>query len=345
MPIDNINELPTVQMDENDWRFDLYQTDEVTPEPEVVPEPEAVAEPEPEVVAEPIPEPPVVETVVPEYKTKKYVPVEDEEKLAELLDKKYGYKKMKSEDKALAFIKQQNPELDDNEIMFIAANDYGIGVDKPDEDDLTDSQVLDLKKQDIARKKLYTQAENYFAEQANQIQLTSEDPLELDPNYKTYKEQVVAQEQLKKQQEQKYQETIKEVKSAAKSISDYKITEEIDLDGSKFALEVSFKMDDKKQAELVAYAERYSPTDAEVASYTDTTTGKFDWKGYMGYMAEKAFEKDIRKAAIRQALAQDRQQFIEKELKNSTLRNNDVSAQADRKVDHVDYYWDKYAGR
>lgn len=345
MPLD---EIKTVTIDENDWRYDLYQTESTPdPEPEVIPEPEAIVEPEPEPTPEPEKEvvEPVVETVVPEYKAKKYVPIEDEEKLAELLDRKYGYKKLNPEEKALAFIKEQNPELDDNEILFIAANDYGIGVEKPSEEDLTSEQALELKKQDIARKKLYSQAESFFAEQASKVELAGEDPLELDPAYKTYKEQIAEQERVRVQQAEKYKETIQEVKSAAKSISDYKIPEEIDLDGSKFAFEINFKMDDKKQAELVAYTERYTPTEDEIAQYTDTTTGKFDWKGYMGYMAEKAFEKDIRKAAIRQALAQDRQQFIEKELKNSTLRNNDVSKVSDTKIDHVDWYWDRVAGR
>src|SRR6202000_1223188 len=113
-----------------------------------------------------------VKTADVEYKSKKYVPIEDEEKLAELLDKKYGYKKMKPEEKALAFIKNQNPELDDNEILFIAANDYGLGVENPDESLLTDAQVLELKKQDIARKKLFGQADSYFAEQAASARLT-----------------------------------------------------------------------------------------------------------------------------------------------------------------------------
>jgi hypothetical protein len=343
MPIDG---LKTVAVDENnDWAYEFRDIPTPAPEPEVVPEPEAVTpEPEPTPVPEPTPDP-VVETVVPEYKSKKYVPIEDEEKLAELLDKKYGYKKMKPEEKALAFIKNQNPELDDNEILFIAANDYGIGVDRVDETDLTSEQALELKKQDIARKKLLSQADNYFAEQASQVQLTAEDPLELDPAYKTYREQAAANEQLRAQQEQRKQEVLTEITSASKKVSDLKIPVEIDIDDSKLAIDVNFKLDENKQKELVSYAERYIPSDAEVAQFTDTSTGKFDFGGYLAEQANKLFAKDIIKAGIRQALAHDRQQFIEKELKNSTLRNNDVSQTADRKVDPVDYYFDHYAGR
>jgi hypothetical protein len=59
--------------------------------------------------------------------------------------------------------------------------------------------------------------------------------------------------------------------------------------------------------------------------FTDTQTGKFDYKGYLASLAPTVFAKQLLAAGIRQALHQDRQKFVEGELKNSTLRNNDVS--------------------
>ena len=316
--------------------FNLGQEEVAEPEVEVVPEPVAeveTPEPEPEIVPEP-----VVETVVPEYKSKKYIPVDDEKALYESLDKKYNHERMKPEEKALAFIKQQNPELDDNEILFIAANEYGIGVDKPDEADLTDAQVLELKKQDISRKKLLSQADNYFKEEAGKIELPGADPLELDPDYKSYKEETTKQTQARVAQEQQLQNTIKQIDKNVKEISDLKEAIEIDIDDSKFAIDVNFKLDDKKQKQLADYVKQYIPSDAEVAAFTDTDTGKFDWKGYMSTQATKVFAKDMIKAAVRQALSADRDAFRENHLKNSTLRNNDVSTQVTKDFDIVDVW-------
>jgi hypothetical protein len=277
-----------------------------------------------------------VKTADVEYKSKKYIPVDDEKDLYDRLDKKYNHERMKPEEKALAFIKQQNPELDDNEILFIAANEYGIGVEKPDETLLTDAQVLELKKQDISRKKLLSQADNYFKEEAGKVELPGADPLELDPAYKAYQESTAKQAEARTQQEQQLQSTIKQIDKNVKEISDLKEPIEIDIDDSKFAIDVNFKLDDKKQKQLADYVKQYIPSDAEIAAFTDTDSGKFDWKGYMSNQATKVFAKDMIKAAVRQALSQDRDSFRETHLKNSTLGTNYESKQVTKDFDIVD---------
>ena len=84
---------------------------------------------------------PVVE-YIPPYKGKKYIQVDDEAALYDILDKKYRPTKMSADEKALAFIKQQNPELDDDEIAFTAATKYGIGVQPLSDEELTDEQKI-----------------------------------------------------------------------------------------------------------------------------------------------------------------------------------------------------------
>ena len=321
---------------------EFYKDLLVEPTPEVAveeptPEPETVVEPEPEPEPTPVAEP-VVETVVPEYSGKKYIPLENEKEVYETLSKKYRYENMKPEEKALAFIAKENPGLDEDEILFIASSEYGIGVAKPDMDDLTDEQVVALRKQDIARKQLLNKADSYFNEEASKITLNGIDPLEDNEDFKSFRQQRTEQERIKLEQQRNYENTIKEVTNAVKSISELKVPAEIDIDDRKFAVDVTFKMDAEKQQKVIDYSKRYSPSDDEVKQFTDATTGKFDWKGYHSELANRLFYKEIAKAGLRQGLSQDREHFIEKELKNSTLRNNDVSQTVQKDFDIVDVW-------
>lgn len=278
-----------------------------------------------------------VETAEPEYKaSKKYIPIDDEKTIYDTLDRKYRYDRMKPEEKALAFIAKENPGLDDDELLFIASSEYGIGVEKPDEKDLTDEQMISLKKQDIARKQLLNKADTFFKEEAGKIQLEGIDPLETDEGFKTYQTERQAQVAKQKEQETLYNQTIQEFKTATKNLSEIKTAIEIDIDDSKLAVDVNFKLDEKKQNELLDYCERYRPTDNEMKQFTDPDTGKFDFKGYTAELANRFFAKDILKAGIKQAIAQDREQFVEGTLKNSTLRNNDVSRVVTKEFDVVD---------
>jgi hypothetical protein len=276
------------------------------------------------------------ETPPPPYKSKKFIEVEDEKALYEKLNAKYRHEQMKPEEKAITFLKNQNPELDDNDILFMAANEFGIGIDKPEEAELTDEQAAALRKQDINRKKLIKQADSFFSEEAEKVALEDYDPLDLDPEYKDFRtnRQKLADEQ--KEATEKLNNVYKNFETNSKAISEITESVEIDLDEGKFAVPVTFKLNEEKQKQLADFAKRYTPTQAEHDAFNDPETGKFDWQGYVRSLAPIAFAKDIAKAGMRQALAQDRATFIEKELKNSTLRNNDTSKIVEKPFDIVD---------
>jgi hypothetical protein len=281
----------------------------------------------------PVDVPPIVDTppadvppiVVedPPYKGKKFIEVADEEALYKQLHSKHAYKSMSAEEKAIAFIREQNPEYSDEDVSFVAMSEYGIGAEKPTEEDkLNDEQVIALRKQDIARKKLISQADNYFKAQADAITLPDTDPLELDQNYKTYREQAATQKADAQKAEQHINEINTNFDKHALKIPEIVENIEIDIDDRKFAVPVNFKMDAKKQEQLADFAKRYQPSKTEFDAYNDPETGKFDYDGYMKSLIPMAFGKELSKAATRQALSQDRDEFISKELKNSSLKDN-----------------------
>lgn len=319
-------------------QIDTPEPEVVIPEPEIVPE-AVIAEPEPipEVVSEP-----VVETVVPEYKSnKKYIPIDNEEELYKQLNVKFGSKGLSDEAKALAYLREKNPHLDENDIQFLASEKYGIGVDDLDETTLTAEQLKSLREQGIDKKNLYAEARGYFEEKANGVQISTTDPFDEDANYKQFISDRQKAEETRKQQEQIYQQTLNSIQTAATSISEVNEQFKINIDDSQFAVDVSFKTNAEKQKQLTDFAGRYTPTDNEVKQFTDPQTGKFDYKGYLTYLSPMAYARDMMAVGIRQAIVKNREEFIEKELKNSSLRTNDQSVVADKKVDPNDAYWDK----
>lgn len=259
---------------------------------------------------------------------------EYQEQVAELFNKKYGHKGLTDEQKALAYLKQQNPELDDNELNFLAATDYGIGSAEQNEDELTDEQVAALRRQGIDRKKLFSNANKYFDEQSNGIELPEPD-IE-DAEYTQWKVNQVTQQQEQAKQQELLKQTIQNFETNIKAISELSEVVEINIDDRKLPVDINFKLDEAKQKRLLEYIEGYHPSKEEVAQFTDTQSGKFDYKGYAISQAPKVFYKEMLESGIKQALTQDRQQFVEKELKNSTLRNNDVSSTVERKFDMVE---------
>lgn len=325
-----------------EWVKEYYMPEEVEKpvEEEVKVEETPVAE-EVKVEETPVP-PPVVQT---EYKSdKKYIPVEDEEKLYNQLSQKYGSRSLTDEQKALQYLREKNPELDENEIQFLAAQDYGIGVSPIDETELTDEQVTALRKQGIDRKKLFSSANNYFSERSAGVQLETTDPFELDENYKQFLSDSAQRRQQAQAQAQRLQEVTQQIETNAKNISETSEQYEIDIDESKFATDVKFKLSPEKQTQLVDFAKRYQPTDDEVKQFTDPQTGKFDYKGYLSYLSPMAFAREYVRAGIKQGIVNNRDKFIESELKNSTLRVSDDSAVAENQYDPVDDYWNRYAG-
>lgn len=332
-------------IDENSMEAEFFSEQIATPT-EVIAE---IAEPEVTPVADVVPEPvieiPVVEAPKPIEEAKVWTPEfkkesdryiydklsnGDEKSVYEVLKQKYQYDGFSDEQKTLAYIAAQNPELDDEDLAFMAATEYGIGVENLPDDELTDIQILEIKKQALGRKKLLSQANAYFSEQGAKIELPIlPDPIELDSDYKAYKTQQETQKAQAIKDQEIYDTTLQSIETNAKVITEINEKIEIDIDEGKFALDTNFKLNEDRQNQLADFTKRYTPTEDEIKAFTDTQTGKFDYKGYMSMLAPRVFAKEIMAAGMKQALAKDRQQFIEKELKNSTLRNNDVSQTVD----------------
>lgn len=322
--------------------FDIKQPEaetaaEETPtaEPEVVAEAEAIPEP---IVAEEVTPEPVAEVETPKPEKKKLWTPEKEEETYELLRRKHQYKSLNDEQKALAFIAAKNPTLNEEELMFLAATDYGIGAESVPEDELTTEQISGIKRQAIERKKLIAEADGFFKQQAQSVEL-AEPEVDEDPEFTQYKEQRIVQAQQAEENEKTKATILQQIETNAKGITEIKDNLEIDIDDRKLPVELNFKVDEAKQKKLIEYATKYSPDKEEVAAFTEPTTGKFDYKGYLQSLAPRVFAKEMLASGIKQALAKDREQFIEKELKNSTLRNNDVSQTVERPVDANDAYW------
>lgn len=257
----------------------------------------------------------------------------------ELLRNKFGYENLSDEDKAITFLAEKNPHLDKEDLLFKAANEYGIGIEplsKEDLEELTPQQQAEIRKQEIERKGLFNEAKNYFDSKATNIEIpTLPNPLDEDEGYKEYlsfkDEQKRLEEENIKQQEENAkfeQETTERVNKTALEIDALPIELKIDIDKSEFALKSDFKLDEAKQKQLAAYALEYTPTKAEVQAHQNQN-GELDMKGYMTALAQRLFAPQIQKALIKQAIAQDREDFTEKTLKNSTLRNNDNQQHAD----------------
>jgi hypothetical protein len=259
-----------------------------------------------------------------------------EEEIYNAIKDKYAYKEYTPEQKVIAYLAAENPELDDNELLFMAAQDYGIGIETDDEAELTPEEQKAIKAQGIARKKAVSQADKFFSERAAAIKLpTLPDPLQNDEGYQAYKANLAQQEEIKAQQaedQKNIDAVLTEMNTTAKTFEKVDIDLKLDLDGGEFAIKSDFKLDAKKQQQLADYALRYQPSPDEVKAFTDTS-GKFDMKGYMAVLAKQCFSDQIVKAAVKQALSQDRERFIESDLYNNKLRNNDISESTDRPLE------------
>lgn len=263
----------------------------------------------------------------------------EDKEVYELLSNKFGHEKLSAEEKAIAFLAEKNPYLEREDLLFMAASKYGIGAEEEDESLLTDEQKKELKNQSIERKGLLNQAEQHFKDKAININIpTLPNPLDEDEGYKEYKtykeQQQTLQEEQAKQAEldaQFERETSERVNKTALEIDALALDVKFELDKSEFALNSEFKLDDAKKKQLTDYALEYTPTQAEFKAHQNQN-GELDMKGYMTALAEKLFAPQIRQALIKQAIAKDREEFTERELKNSTLRNNENMQHADVEV-------------
>lgn len=246
----------------------------------------------------------------------------------DILKNKYGYSNLTDEEKIFEYMLQKNPHLDKDDLSFKLANEYGIGATPVDELDMTDEIKNLMKRQEIEKKGLLSEAKKYFEDKASSTEIpTLPSILDLDEGYKEYvanREESKKQEELQKQQQlefdQEVAQTITKINSTAQEIETLPIELKIDLDQGEFDLKSDFKLDEAKRKQLADYAIEYTPTKAEVDAHTKN--GEFDMKGYMTMLAHRQFSVQIQKAVLKQALAKDRENFTEQHLKNSTLRNN-----------------------
>lgn len=290
-------------------------------------EPETVAE-----VAKVLPEP--------EFKSDKdrwiyeKIKAGEDKEVYEKLRDKYEYESYNEEKKMLSFLAVKYPFLDEEELRFKAEDEYGIGKQEIDEDDLTEEEKRANKKQGIERKGLLSEADRYFTDKAETIELpTLANPLDADEDYKSYKERVKADEAARIESEKQVSELNKQIENTAKSLNQIGVEVKIEsIDDGEFALNVQFDFDDKKKTQLADFAKVYTPTQAQIEARTDQN-GEFDMKGYMTDLANQLFSKQIMKAAIKQAIVKDRESFEARELKNSTLNNREVQQQTSTDVD------------
>jgi len=266
----------------------------------------------------------------------KIEPVDNSEwlkSLEEAVIKKNQYKSLSAEQKALAFLKEKHPSLNDEDLIFEAAQEYGIGVTDIDLEDLSEEDKRAIKKQEIKRKELMYEADTYFKQQSDAIELpTIPNPIETDEDYKSYKE-FVAQQKAQEVEIQKQQLEINtNIDTTSSKLEKIEIEPKITLDEREFSFKSEFKLDENKRKQLAEFAKVYTPTQEEIDEYFPQD-GKLNMDGYLSHLATIKFQKQIINSAVKEGIARAREEFVEKDLKNSTLRNNETTQQSNREVD------------
>lgn len=255
----------------------------------------------------------------------------EEKEVFEKLNEKYGFERLTDEEKMIAYLGAKHPFLDKEDLAF-KAEEYGIGVESFDEDLLSDSEKKELRKQAIERKGLLAEANDFFKERQEAIELPSlANPLDADEDYKAYKERVKQEEQDKVEQEEYNKQVSIEIDTTAKVLEKIGVEVKINIDNGEFDVDVQFDLDDKRRKELAEFAKDYIPTQEQIKAHT--ANGKFDMKGYMTSLANIKFAKQILNAAVKQAIVKDREAFEARELKNSTLNNREVNQQVPAEMD------------
>ena len=303
----------------------------------IIETPEVVEEIIPEVVAEiKEVEKPIIPTLEFESEEGRYLYDKlskgELEDAYEALRQKFEGKSLSEEQKILSYLKVKNPYMDADDIAFTAATDYGIGIDPIDEDAyLTDEQKSELRKQGIKKKALLGEAQGYFDEKANVAKLpTLSNPLDTDQDYLTYKQSILEREKAETESKQNLEKLYKEVDTVTSALNSIPITDKIALDEGEFDLSTQFTLDDAKKKQLAEHVKDYTPTKAEIKA--STIDGEFDMKGYIQIQAEKLFHKQIQKSVLKEALAKRMDNFFEKELTNSSLKNSESTQQTSIEV-------------
>jgi len=317
------------------------ETEETEVEKPVIEEEKEILTPAAEIVKEETKEEVKEEAkpFLPEFKSEKsrwmyetLTKEEGDKEVYEALRKKFEPQSYTDEQKAFAFLKEKHPYLDEDDLAFKAASEFGIGVTRLDEDDLTEDDKRALKAQEIKRKELISQADAHFKQQTDSYELpTLPNPLDLDEDYKSYKEFVSAQEKEQEAFKAEQEKVFTEIDTTSLTLEKIEIEPKITLDEREFTFKSEFKLDENKRKQLAEYAKEHIPTQGEVAQF-QSEDGKFNMQGYLSHLATIKFQKQIINAAVKEGIAQAREEFVEKDLKNSTLRNNQTMQQTNREV-------------
>lgn len=259
----------------------------------------------------------------------------EQKEVWELLNKKFAYESMPNEQKVIEFIMAKNPDFTQEEAMFVAEKEYGIGAENPTEEELAVMDKEDKSKimaASIKLKGVLREANTYFKENSDNFELpTLPNPLETDEGYKSYLATKEATEKQQTKDKEIVDKTIVLIDTTANSIKKLVLNDEINLDEGKFEFKVDLDITPKKQAQLAAFAKNYSPTQDEIAAHSKD--GKLDMTSYLNYLAEKAFSRSIIKAAVKQAVSMDREKFLTKDLINNKMGNNSDGLPVNIEVD------------
>lgn len=259
----------------------------------------------------------------------------EQKEVWEMLNQKFAYETMPADQKVIEFIKAKNPDFTEEEAMFVAETEYGIGVEKPTAEELAEMEKEDkakLMSTSIKLKSILREANTYFQEKSAAFELpVLPNPLETDEGYKTYLSTKEANEQQQIKDKVQIDKTIALIDTTATTIKKLVLNDEINLDEGKFEFKVDLEITPKKQATLAAFAKSYEPTKDEIQAHSKD--GKLDMTSYMNYLAGMVFSKSIMKAAVKQALSIDRDKFLSKELLNNKMGNNPDGLETNIEVD------------
>ena len=253
----------------------------------------------------------------------------DYDKAYEILNSVMEYKKLSGDDLLAKYLKELNPQLDEDEILFQMAENFGVGLQPLSDEQrelMSEKEIGDyeklLKKQGIEKKKVIAEAKKHYEELTKDFKIElpktkvniKQPEVPVDEHYEAYKESVTQAEAASKQ----WKETLD---AGFKDFSDeIGIPLEFELNDGKVAFESRYKLTEKEKKAV------YDELLTRVASPTEQAQfiqdGKVNLEGYMSHVAKTMYMDKIINTAAKEAASSILEGFIEKEIKNSTVSSN-----------------------
>lgn len=291
---------------------------------DVVKTPEEVKE---SPVAEKVEEKPV-ETVPSKVKID-YQPwlTDNEEVIADYFrNKDKDFNSMSDQEAVRTQLKRDNPGWDNGDIDAELADKYGIGIEHIDidEDDMDADEIREAKKHNASIEKglrlLKTEgkkAKDSLTKYKESLTLPEfEYEMEAQggqPQEGYYTPEVFAQKQANDVQEYKEKTWIPQLTEAVSSVESVTHNVEIEEEGGKVALNISYSLSDAEKQELVDYLADYSGHPSDEKYIKD---GAVDLQSFLQDKATEKFYKKIIQVGIQEALTKGRKEVIKNELLN-----------------------------